>query len=182
MVVAAAEFLLLGDCSLVAHSRGSSFGREAAMVQLRPAIDVSVQPKNKMSFIYTLTQVASLPHCGLQEFERYHQIAASRGDEEVSAAAVDSPGRRALSCFGERSADVPEDARWSVCSVAIRMCPCGTLMRSLALGLVQSPQTLLCNVGNVGNVGNVEEGQNSTTTYDYQNEECIYMLAESNGY
>ena len=42
--LALAEFYLLGDSSLVIHSRGSSFAREAAARRLRPTIDVRCTP------------------------------------------------------------------------------------------------------------------------------------------
>lgn len=42
IIVAAAEFFLLGETAFVVHSRGSSFAREAASRRLLPVVDVSV--------------------------------------------------------------------------------------------------------------------------------------------
>jgi hypothetical protein len=41
MMIAVADFLLLGQTSLIAHTMGSSFGREAGCIQNIPVIDVS---------------------------------------------------------------------------------------------------------------------------------------------
>jgi len=41
MIIAVADFLLLGQTRLIAHTMGSSFGREAGCIQNVPVIDVS---------------------------------------------------------------------------------------------------------------------------------------------
>lgn len=42
MIHAVTEFYLLGDATTIVHSRGSSFGREAAFRLMRPVIDVRI--------------------------------------------------------------------------------------------------------------------------------------------
>jgi hypothetical protein len=69
MIVAAAEFFLLGQTSYLIHARGSSFGKEAAAVHMIKLIDVSISPIEGQ-FLNLLNQDASLPYCGLQEYIR----------------------------------------------------------------------------------------------------------------
>jgi hypothetical protein len=63
------DFFLLGSSMIVLHTHGSSFGREAANLNMRPVIDLLYDSNaNDVNIFYS--HDFSLVECGLGEFQR----------------------------------------------------------------------------------------------------------------
>ena len=94
ILLAAAELLLLSKCSLILHSKGSSFAQEAALMAGAPLVDVATDPAGRMAISIFGYHVA-LPFCGLSEFVQHglsdHQlISSSSSSDSVTSTDVEA--------------------------------------------------------------------------------------------
>ena len=184
MLLAAAEFFLLSACSYVVHSRGSSYAKEAAAIHMRPVVDISVENENN-TLIILLTQDASLPHCGLQDYIRMDaakpHISSSlpimttcegdscfspseRSETSVISSSLASPSPE-LTCYlegGDRQ----------MCTVSFIVCPCIGGYHKRFTGI----PSLLCNMDDSNSI------DDATMSGRQQSDHCLSLLAESNGY
>ena len=172
MLLAAAEFFLLSACAYVVHSRGSSYAKEAAAIHMRPVVDISVENEHK-TLIRLLTQDASLPHCGLQDYLRMYaakshtssnvpMTTSCEGDSCVSSSETSVKSSSKLICYlegGDRQ----------MCTVSFLACPCVGGYHERYTGI----PSLLCNM---------DDTNSMDAAVMWGGQKCLSLLAESNGY
>lgn len=155
MLLALAEFYLLGESAYIIHTRSSSFAREAGSLLMRPVLDLITVGSSSVLF-YTLNLY--LAHCSSPDFIR-------------SAYSTSGEARNRY-CYYE------EDIR-EICTVSYTVCPCSTHM--ILPGLQVYCNTQIVEPGKNDRTTSyhyVGVDGNRISSF----EECFEVIAETNGY
>ena len=190
MLLAAAEFFLLSACAYVVHSRGSSYAKEAAAIHMRSVVDISVENETK-TLIRLLTQDASLPHCGLQDYIRIQTVKSHHSSNIPMATTCEgdscnshSSSERMTIPFQSSSTALTcylEGGDRQMCTVSFLVCPCVGGYHEHFTGI----PSLLCNMGDFNSIDTTTAAVTATATVmgdGQQLDHCVSLLAESNGY
>eukprot|EP01038_Epipyxis_sp_PR26KG_P011784 gene11784-15767_t len=158
-LLALLEYFILSKTSLIIHTRGSSFAREAANINNIPVIDISVRWNDKnegISFGF-FSQNILLPYCGMPEYIRSLQYQSNHN-------------RMSIICYNE-------GGDRSMCTSNYSLCLCNSHVFDFIRNSNSTP------------IMNIYDSKfdliycNNPDYFDgYELTRCIELLAESNGY